>query len=159
MCIQWFKISIIKNELVLLIMGINKFLFVSEQLHQNIEVLDHNILAAESAWAVPAAGQLLLLVSVGAAANPGHLVADPHHHRHPAHRRTRAHCRQRRLRRLCKSSFSFCFITLWSAGTFSNVKQQIFQFRHQCYSRGLWYIWWHQSLWLTGLLSSAHTTD
>lgn len=71
--------------------------FVPEQLHQDIEVLDHNIPAAESARAVPAAGQLLLLVPVGAAADPGHLLADAHHHRHTAHRGARAHCRQRRL--------------------------------------------------------------
>lgn len=77
-------------------------LVVTEQLHQDVEVLDHHVPATEPAGAVPAARELLLPVPAGAAADPGHLLAHADHHRHPTHRGARPHCRQGRLRRLCE---------------------------------------------------------
>lgn len=75
---------------------------MTEQLHQDLEVLDHHVPATESAGAVPTARELLLPVPAGAAADPGHLLAHADHHRHPAHRGARPHRRQGRVRRLCE---------------------------------------------------------
>lgn len=74
------------------------FVIVPEQLHQNIQVLDYNVSAAEFAGAVSAASQLLLPVPAGTPAHPGHLLADAHNHGHPTDWGARSHCRQRRLR-------------------------------------------------------------
>lgn len=75
---------------------------VPEQLHQDVQVLGGDVSAAEPAGAVPAARQLLLPVPAGAAADPGHILADAHHHGHTADRGASPHSCQGRLRRLCE---------------------------------------------------------
>lgn len=68
-------------------------LIVTEQLHQNFKILYNNVPAAELAGAIPAAGQLLFPVPAGAAADPGHLVADSYYHRYPTYRSVGTHRR------------------------------------------------------------------
>lgn len=69
-----------------------------EQLHQNFQVHGADVSASEPLRAVPAARQLLFPVPAGAAADPGHLVADMDHHRGAAYRCAAAHRHQGRLR-------------------------------------------------------------
>lgn len=68
-------------------------LSLAEQLHQNIKVFDRDVSTAESAGAVSATGELLLLVSAGAAADSCDLLTDSHHHCDTAHRCISTHCR------------------------------------------------------------------
>lgn len=77
-------------------------MFLSEQLHQNIEVLDHNVPPAELARAISAFGELLFPVPAGPPADSGHLIADADHYCYTVNRCASSHCRQRRLRRFCK---------------------------------------------------------
>lgn len=88
----------------------NRYLPIPEQLHQDVQVQRGDVPAAEPARAVPAARQLLLPVPAGAAAHPGHLLADADHHRHPAHWRTRLDRGQRRLRRFRKFTIQPCIL-------------------------------------------------
>lgn len=101
-CLQIKADGLVKTEIFQPLPGDSPFisrivltsaLIVTEQLHQNIEVLYSNVPAAELAGAVPAAGQFLLPVPAGAAADPGHLVADSYHHRHPTNRSVGTHRR------------------------------------------------------------------
>lgn len=59
---------------------------VSEQLHQDVQVLYHHVPPVESPGAVPATRQFLLPLPAGAAADPGDILPDADHNRYTTYR-------------------------------------------------------------------------